>query len=223
MSAEETRGRILEAAADLISKEGIDEVRIARVANRARVSTSLIHHYFSTREELLTDALMLAFDQAAEERFGTEEPEIAKRSHTDALAVAIEQCLPGPGRTSTASSSASRPGDAEREWVLWVELWLRAARDPELRPVAARLYERYREWMEELIAAGIEAGEFRDTDPGRVADLALGLFDGLGLRALLEDPGVDLERARTLIAGTLATELGIEASALSVDMSAAQR
>ena len=100
MSAEQTRERILEAAAELISEEGIDEVRIARVANRARVSTSLVHHYFSTREELLTDALMLAFDQAAEERFGAEEPEIAKRSHTAALAVAIEQCLPelGPER-----------------------------------------------------------------------------------------------------------------------------
>ena len=210
MSAEQTRERILEAAAELISQEGIDEVRIARVANRARVSTALVHHYFSTREELLTDALMLAFDQAAEERFGAEEPEIAKRSHTDALAVAIEQCLP-------------EPGPNEREWVLWVELWLRAARDPELRPVAARLYERYREWMEELIRAGVEAGEFRTDDPGRVADLALGLFDGLGLRALLEDPGIDLTRARTLIAQTLAAELEIEAADLSIDIEAAQR
>ena len=210
MSAEQTRERILEAAAELISQEGIDEVRIARVANRARVSTALVHHYFSTREELLTDALMLAFDQAAEERFGAEEPEIAKRSHTDALAVAIEQCLP-------------EPGPNEREWVLWVELWLRAARDPELRPVAARLYERYREWMEELIRAGVEAGEFSTDDPGRIADLALGLFDGLGLRALLEDPGIDLTRARTLIAQTLAAELEIEAADLSIDIEASQR
>ncbi len=210
MSAEQTRERILEAAAELISQEGIDEVRIARVANRARVSTALVHHYFSTREELLTDALMLAFDQAAEERFGSEEPEIAKSSQTAALAVAIEQCLP-------------EPGPNEREWVLWVELWLRAARDPELRPVAARLYERYREWMEELIRAGIEAGEFSTDDPGRIADLALGLFDGLGLRALLEDPGIDLTRARTLIAQTLAAELEIEAADLSIDMEASQR
>ena len=210
MSAEQTSERILEAAAELISVEGIDEVRIARVANRARVSTALVHHYFSTREELLTDALMLAFDQAAEERFGAEEPEIAKRSHTDALALAIEQCLP-------------EPGPNEREWVLWVELWLRAARDPELRPVAARLYERYREWMEELIRAGVEAGEFSTDDPGRIADLALGLFDGLGLRALLEDPGIDLTRARTLIAQTLAAELEIEAADLSIDIQALQR
>jgi AcrR family transcriptional regulator len=210
VSAAATRGRILGAAAELISEEGIDEVRIARVANRARVSTALVHHYFSTREELLGDALMLAFDLAAEERFGAEDPEAAEASHTAALAVAIEQCLPGTGPD-------------EREWVLWVELWLRAARDPELRPVAARLYDRYREWMAELIAAGAEAGEFQTDDPGRVADLALGLFDGLGLRALLEDPNVDLDRARELIARTLAAELGISSRALNVDTGAARR
>ena len=107
--------------------------------------------------------------------------------------------------------------------MLWVDLWLRAARDPELRPVAARLYERYREWMEELIRAGVEAGEFSTDDPGRIADLALGLFDGLGLRALLEDPGIDLTRARTLIAQTLAAELEIEAADLSIDIQALQR
>ena len=209
MSAEQTRVRILAAAAELISEEGIDEVRIARVANRAGVSTALVHHYFSTREELLAEALMLAFDLAAEERFGAE-PE-AERSHTAALATAIDECLP-------------ELGPNEREWVLWVELWLRAARDPELRPVAARLYERYREWMAELIHAGVEAGEFRNDDPERVADLALGLFDGLGLRALLEDPEMDLTRARELIAETLAAELGLEADRLKiVDIEAAQR
>lgn len=204
----DAQARILRAATELIASDGIDEVRIARVANRARASTALVHHYFSTREELLTEALMLAFDLAAEERFGAE-PE-AERSHAAALATAIDECLP-------------ELGPNEREWVLWVELWLRAARDPELRPVAARLYERYREWMEELIRAGVEAGEFSTDDPGRIADLALGLFDGLGLRALLEDPGIDLTRARTLIAQTLAAELEIEAADLSIDIQALQR
>ena len=43
------RDRILAAASDLIASDGIDEVRIARVATRARASTALVHHYFSTR------------------------------------------------------------------------------------------------------------------------------------------------------------------------------
>ncbi|MBM3666895.1 MAG: TetR family transcriptional regulator [Actinobacteria bacterium] len=200
MSAEQTRARILEAACELISEEGIDGIRIARVANRARVSTSLVHHYFSTREELLTDALMLAFDLAASERFGDEAGlvEIEGAGHTEALALAIDQCLPDLG-------------PSEHEWTLWVELWLRGARDPELRPVANRLYQRYRGWMLSVIEAGVDAGEFDCDDPERVADLAIGVIDGLGLRVLLRDPGMDLERARTTVAAVLAAELGVSA------------
>jgi hypothetical protein len=99
--------------------------------------------------------------------------------------------------------------------VLWVELWLRAVREPGLRPVAARLYERYRRWMEALIRAGIESGEFRsDVDVGAVADLAMALLDGVGVRALIDDPAMDVDAAHTVVAERLAPQLGIEAAAL---------
>ncbi|HEY5334142.1 MAG TPA: TetR family transcriptional regulator, partial [Solirubrobacterales bacterium] len=61
---ESARERILEAACDLIAADGIDDVRIARVAMRAGASTALVHHYFSTREELLEQALLHSFEQA---------------------------------------------------------------------------------------------------------------------------------------------------------------
>ena len=102
--------------------------------------------------------------------------------------------------------------------MLWVELWLRAVREPGLRPVAARLYERYRRWMAALIRAGIESGEFRaDVDAGRVADLAMALLDGAGVRALIADPAMSVEEARALVAERLAPQLGIEAAALLGD------
>src|SRR5690242_20870490 len=107
-TAESTRERILEAACDLIAADGIDEVRIARVAMRAGASTALVHHYFSTREELLEQALMHSFEQAGEGRFAAAGADGG--SATAGLALAIEECLPVPGR-------------AERDWVLWVELW----------------------------------------------------------------------------------------------------
>ncbi len=90
-----TRERILEAACDLIAVEGIDDVRIARVANRARVSTALVHHYFSTREDLLEQAILHSFQLAADERFD-EEP-IDDESATDGLARAIRTSLPERG------------------------------------------------------------------------------------------------------------------------------
>jgi AcrR family transcriptional regulator len=190
------RERILEAACDLIAAEGIDDVRIARVANRARVSTALVHHYFSTREDLLEQALLHSFQLAADERFGEDEP-AAGETATQALARAIRTSLP-------------EAGEPEREWVLWVELWLRAVREPKLKPVAAVLYARYRAWLTVLIQAGMEAGEFKTTDPGAVADHAMALLDGLGLRALLRDPAMDLDRARRTVAEILGAELDVD-------------
>jgi len=192
--------RILDAACDLIAADGIDEVRIARVARRAGASTALVHHYFSTREELLEQALIHSFEQAGDERF--QRPADAEETATESLARGIAESLPFPG-------------PQEREWVLWVELWLRAVREPALRGVAARLYGRYRDWLASLIRAGIESGEFRsDADPEALADLAMALLDGTGIRALIDDPEMDVESARALVAEPLAAELGLESGSL---------
>ena len=197
--AQDARDRILEAACELIAAEGIDEVRIARVAMRAGASTALVHHYFSTREELLEQALLHSFELAGDERFGDEPSE--ERSASRALARMIEECLPVPG-------------SQERDWVLWVELWLRAVRDPELRPVAAQLYDRYRGWLASGIRTGVESGEFGPCDPDDVADHAMALLDGFGIRALLGDPSMDLDRARSAVARLLANDLGLDAEKL---------
>ena len=192
--------RILEAACDLIAAEGIDEVRIARVAQRAGASTALVHHYFSTREELLEQALIHSFEQAGDERF--RQSEDAEETASEALARGLAESLPFPG-------------PQEREWVLWVELWLRAVREPALRPVAARLYGRYRDWVAGLIRAGVKSGEFRgDADPEALADHAMALLDGTGVRALIRDPEMEVDSARALVARQLAAELGLEPDAL---------
>jgi AcrR family transcriptional regulator len=196
--------RILEAACELIASDGIEEVRIARVAQRAGASTSLVHHYFSTREELLEQALVHSFERAGDERFGDGDGEsTAGESAVEGLAAAIRESLPYPGRE-------------EDEWVLWVELWIRAIREPDLRPVAARMYERYRQWMTGLIAAGVESGEFAaGVDAEATADLAVALLDGAGVRAMLGDPAMDVDDARRLVASSLAAALGIDAAELA--------
>jgi len=171
-----SRERILDAAVNRIAADGIDAVRIARIAMDAGVSTALVHYHFDTREALLAEALTHSFDRAGDIR--TEGPQ--------RLQDMIEQCLP-------------LPGEQERDWVLWVELWLRAVRHPELRPTAAKLYERMHEWFREAIEE-----EFPNADAGATADRILALIDGYGVRALLGDPAVSLERAREEIWAGLA-------------------
>lgn len=199
--ASDTPARILNAACELIAEDGIDEVRIARVAQRAGASTALVHHYFQTREELLEQALIHSFENAGDERFG-QEAAPGTVTATEALATAIRESLP-------------YPGGQRREWVLWVELWLRAVRDEDLRPIAARMYERYRNWMADVIRAGVETGEFSaEVDVEVIADRAIALLDGTGVRALFADPAMDVEAARATVAAGLAADLGVPADEL---------
>ena len=185
------RERILDAAVRRIASDGIDAVRIARIAMDARVSTALVHYHFATREALLAEALEHSFETAGEMRDeASDDPAVR-------LKAMIDQCLP-------------LPGELERDWVLWVELWLRAVRHPELRPTAAKLYARMKEWF----VTAIEEGGF-EVDAGAVVDRTLALIDGFGVRALLGDPEMPLERARAEVWHALAGDLGLRDEAPS--------
>jgi AcrR family transcriptional regulator len=198
------RERILHAACELIAERGIGGARIAQIAKAAGVSTALVHYHFQTREVLLSEALDYAFDLASAVRLratGENGDNGDGGSAARRLADVVEQSLPvtDPGR---------------REWQLWAELWLGAARDPSLRPIAAQMYARYRTWIAAAVAEGVAAGEFAPVDPVKTADLAMALIDGLGLRVLLGDPSMSLEQARERIGEILARELRIPAGQL---------
>jgi hypothetical protein len=88
------------------------------------------------------------------------------------------------------------PGAQRDDFVLWAELWLRAARRPELADTAGRLYERLHEWVREVLDDGVAQGAFASADTGRATDRLLALIDGYGVRVLMGDPAMPLERAR---------------------------
>jgi AcrR family transcriptional regulator len=186
------RERILAAAVERIASDGIDDMRIARVAMDAGVSTSLVHYHFETREALLAEALEYSYELAADVRLG--DGEEAETDPQRRLLVMVDQCLPYPGAL-------------RQDWVLWVELWLRTVRHPELGPTAARLYERMRDWLSEgIVACGVPAGR----DPGELADRALAMCDGLGVRVLIGE--MPIEYAREQVWGHLADELDLDQS-----------
>jgi AcrR family transcriptional regulator len=188
------RERILDVACELIARQGMEDVRVARIARAAGVSTALVHYHFATREALLGEALRHSYARAGEARTA-----LLERDGTTAaprlLAGMIEHCLPLPGRL-------------ERDWVLWVELWLRAARHPGLRDVARELYGRLHAWFAGTIADGVARGELRVEDVDAATDVLLAAIDGAGVRVLFGD--LPLERARELLLALASRELGAE-------------
>jgi AcrR family transcriptional regulator len=190
------RARILDAAVKLVAREGINDVRIARIAMEAGVSPSLLHYHFASRDALLAEALEHSYELAGTIRIGPDDEPAAAAARLQAM---IDQCLP------------AEEGALRDDWLLWVELWLHAARRPELRPTAARLYERMHQWFAETIAEGVASGEFTVTDPRRTIDRLLALIDGYGIRALTDDPAMPIERAREEIWAAVAADLGVVA------------
>ncbi len=171
-------------------------MRIARIAMDAGVSTALVHYHFETREALLAEALEYSYEHVGDARIGS------------------ERAAGGLARASGSqrwSTSACRAAPAlERDWVLWVELWLRAVRHPELRPVAEELYARMRDWfVGGDRGRGGGGGEFQRCDAEEVADRALALLDGFGIRTLIGDSAMPLERARRAVGAVLARDLGV--------------
>lgn len=192
----ESRALILRAAVDCVAAGGIDDLRIAQVAQLAGVSSASVHYHFESREALLTAAVEASFQVAAEAR--------GHRSYGGGTALErlrrkIEESLP-------------LEGEQTRQWELWLELWLAAVHEQELRSSAADVYRCLGDSMRDLIEQGVADGEFAPTtDTGAVAARVLAAIDGFGLRALLEDPEISIDRARAEVWRVLTTELGINA------------
>jgi AcrR family transcriptional regulator len=188
----DARERILAAAVARIASEGIDDVRIARIAVDAGVSPALVHYHFDSREILLAEALTYSYHRIGNVRIPERSPQ--ELSTEERMRRMLDNYLP-------------LPGEQRQDWMLWVELWLRAIRHPELAPISARLYADMHEWVCEAIAAdAIAAGR----DPDEFADLLLALIDGCGVRAMTGDPEMDLERMRYLVWSFIAAELGYD-------------
>jgi len=198
--ASDARERILDAACDVIAEQGIDDVRIARIATLAGVSPPLVHYHFATRAALLGEALEHSFELLGDLRTTSADDDGWTAGRR--LGWMIDQSLPFPGM-------------GDREWGLWLELWRQAARREELRTVAARLYERYEEWIAEVVDDGIAAGEFVTDDPQAVVQRLIAAIDGVGLRVLVDDPRMGLAHARRLVVEQVAAQLGTSPEALA--------
>ncbi|MFN8160800.1 MAG: TetR/AcrR family transcriptional regulator [Solirubrobacterales bacterium] len=190
------RERILDAAVERIAGEGIDDVRIARIAVDAGVSPALVHYHFDSRETLLAEALEHSYHRVGRDRIPPDEP--PSSGPEQRLRRMVETYLP-------------LPGEQRRDWMLWVELWLRAMRHPGLEPTSARLYADMHARVRDAALAA--AGDRRPSDgwdPDEFADHLLALIDGLGVRVLLGDPGMSRERMRCLVWSFVSGQLALD-------------
>jgi AcrR family transcriptional regulator len=198
--------QILAAACRAIQQRGFASTRIADIASEAGMSTGAIHYYFEVKDEVLIAALKWASGQLFDR---LEQLAAGAASERERLLQLLEHAVPVPG---------PRRG----EYILWIELWVRALQEPDLLPECEALSRRWRGYFFEAVRRGTEAGEFEPVaDPDEVAERLIAQVDGLGFELLLGYSWTSPERMRERLHAFASEQLGVERRALERDARAA--
>jgi len=188
---------ILDAAAHVITERGLAETRISDVADSAGVSPGLILYYFDSKDRLLAEALTYANDDFFV-RMSREIRRLptAKEQLRRVIDLSVPGYLPEYGKLD--------------EWALWIEVWVRALRDPQMAKDREILDQRWRQSIADVIRAGQAAGEFPLKDADEIA-LRLGsLIDGLAIQVIMNDSQVSAERMHRACMEVAAQEIGFD-------------
>lgn len=186
--------QIICAAAEVLYERGLFDTRIGDIAERAGTSAPTILYYFESKDRLLEEAVDQT-DRDFYERLT--EGQARQEGAADKLAHLIEETSLGPGGLS--------------DWTLWMEMWVRARRDPAVRDAYFRLDRRQRELIANIVRGGQQEGQFDpDVDADEFALELSGLMDGLGVQVTLGQPDVTPERMVERCLALASSELGCE-------------
>src|ERR1700712_1309869 len=128
------RPQIIAAAAELLYERGLFDTRIGDIAERAGTSSPTILYYFETKDRLLEEAVDQT-DRQFYDRLCEGQQRLDRAS--DKLVHLIEETSLGP--------------DGLNDWTLWMEIWVRARRDPTVRDSYFRLDRRQRGLIAEIV------------------------------------------------------------------------
>ena len=163
--SEETRARLLRAAAELIAELGWGGVTTRAVATRADLPHGAVSYHFRGKQELLTEAALHVFEQAFP---------IEQLRALEQLPDLVALFEPWFGEQSEEEQLVSRVG---------TEAMLESERNPHLRKRLADLLNDFRQAVTDLARAGQEHGTVpANIPPEALATLLGALADGLFLQ-----------------------------------------
>ena len=188
---EERRNEILEVTCQVVIERGFAGTRISDVAKRLEVSSSLIHYHFDSKEQLLAEAF-------------------AHYAQTD-LAEMVDEIESAPtalGRLDRVIQNMVPEGSDDMEWMLWIDGWGEALRNPMMRKISQQLDEQTSDMLDRVLVSGVETGEFSCTSPKATAMRLTALVDGLAVQFAAHDGMMDRNQLIDHVRTVAAAEVG---------------
>lgn len=196
MAPADRRQIIVDAALRVMSRKGMAATTVRDVADEMNSSSGLVHHYFTSMDELLAEA----FEQAA-------------TMNLDATRRAMAS---GRGPVERLAKFFDGYACVDEDWAfqLWLDAWSEAGRRPAVQQTSLRLNVAWQQLIATTIRDGVQAGVMACAAPDDVAWRVLSLLDGLTLQAVAHRTAISRETVVAWAIAYAAGELGVPQEAL---------
>jgi AcrR family transcriptional regulator len=197
---EEVRRRLLSTAYGLFTELGYEGASLERVALAAGFSKGAVYSNFANKDELFFELVATRIDERIE---AVKAAGIWRDGESEGRAI--------DATARIAGTLIRALGEADPGWqMLFIEFWLRCARNGELRTRLAERRVAMRSKIAESIAAQASTSGI-SLLPGEAMDLAttvLALSNGLGIEGLIDPAAVRPELLGEILAKVVAPASG---------------
>lgn len=193
-SPQERAAEIRSAAVQVARTDGLPALTLRSIGARADVAPALVAHYAPSMDELVASTFTVIT--------GAEIEEIADLLSSDPSAIGklrrLIQTLTEPGRDDVT--------------IAWADAFSLGRVNQSLAAAVREVMGDWQVLVQNLIAEGVETGEFSTDDAADVAWQFLGMIDGVNSHALVHYAGAP-DRGR-LVRRAMENELGLARGAL---------
>ena len=201
MKPDDRRLAIIDAATEVATKKGLSATTVRDVAVEMGTSSGLIHHYFDSMDQLLSEV----FVKVAE----------ADISRTRAK---MDRSNTATGKLAEYFAAFTDP-DNDEAFQFWLDAWSEATRNETIRKASRAQNIEWQQLLAAVIEAGIQDGEFTEVDIDAVSWKALSLLDGLELQIVAHPTVLNRGEAARWAAESIEKELGLPAGEMRRSLS----
>ncbi|MBN2466648.1 MAG: TetR/AcrR family transcriptional regulator [Deltaproteobacteria bacterium] len=170
------KGRILNSLLQCIVEEGICNVTMRKIAEKADINLGSLHYYFKSKENIFIEFIQRLFETFIADIEKRCRPSDSPEKKLDAF-------------FETGKRFVARQKDL---FIVFVDLWGVSIRNSAMQRIFIEWYEKLSLEMEEIIQEGIEKGVFNNVSRHTLSVSFIAFVEGIGLHWHMRNGSFDL-------------------------------